>query len=230
MKKYVLLLVFTCSSVLSIAQDIVFRSSTDSILAQVLSLNTEKVTLKLWDNLDGPTYYIPINDVVAIRYANGTLYTKEGNTKTPQKSKGTFFVGGTGVLGYSNAINFAVEPLVGYEFSDRWAAGLGIGIVMVANVDYLTVMGVVEPFARFCAWHNDVIYLDVKAVSGIGFDNVLELFQLGARPSLRFRINENFDLAADISLFGLQYRSDTGWTPMLGIDGASAGLWVAYRF
>ena len=54
------------------AQDVIFRSSTDSIPAQVLTVGTTEITYRKWSNLNGPIYSISINEVAAIRYANGT--------------------------------------------------------------------------------------------------------------------------------------------------------------
>lgn len=54
------------------AQDVIFRSSTDSIQAQVLTIGTTEITYRKWSNLEGPIYSISINEVAAVRYANGT--------------------------------------------------------------------------------------------------------------------------------------------------------------
>lgn len=141
-----------------------------------------------------------------------------------------WFVGGTGAMGYSGVFNFAFEPIAGYEFTDRWAIGTGLGVIVAASGGYSSVMGIAEPFVRFCAWHNDIVFLDLKAMSGIGFTNELELCQVGIRPSLRFRFNEHWEMAADIGLFGAQYTPDSDWQPAIGVTATSAGLWLAYRF
>lgn len=91
------------------------------------------------------------------------------------------------------------------------------------------VAGIVDPFVRFCAWHNERIFIDLKATAGFGFTDELILCQVGIRPSLRFRINEHWDMSADLGLFGAQYTYSVGWRPAFGIT-SSAGLWVAYRF
>lgn len=54
------------------AQDVIFRSSSDSIQAQVLTIGTTEISYRKWSNMEGPIYTIPINEVAAIRYANGT--------------------------------------------------------------------------------------------------------------------------------------------------------------
>lgn len=142
----------------------------------------------------------------------------------------SFFIGGTGQLSYSGTFNFAFEPLFGYEFNDRWAAGTGIGFALSSSGGYNVIMGVVEPFVRFCVWHNNLVFIDLKATSAFGFDDDLLLCQIGIRPSLRFRLNEHCDVAADIGLFGAQYSIADDWQPAVGLGLVSAGLWFAYRF
>lgn len=140
------------------------------------------------------------------------------------------FIGGTGTFGYDGVFNFGIEPIVGYDFTDRWAIGSGIGMLFAASGKKIAAMGIVEPFVRLCAWHNDIVYIDFKATAGIGFTDELLLCQAGIRPSLRFRLNENWDFAADFGLFGAQYSVVNGWLPTFGITPTSAGLWFSYRF
>lgn len=142
----------------------------------------------------------------------------------------TWFVGGQAGIGYVDSFNFAIEPQVGYEFTDRWAVGTGLGFNLVSSSGYNSIIGVFEPFVRFCAWHNEIVFIDLKATAGLGFDNQLELCQIGIRPSLRFRLNEHWDMSADLGLFGTQYTYYGGWTPAFGVSATSASLWVAYRF
>ena len=152
------------------------------------------------------------------------------NQQPTQAKESAFFIGGTGTIGYDGAFNFAFEPEIGYEFTDRWAIGTGIGVLLAASGGYTVAMGVAEPFVRLCAWHNELVFIDLKATAGIVFTDIMQVCQVGIRPSLRFRLSEHCDLAADIGLFGAQYTVDAGWQPALGITPTSAGIWVAYRF
>lgn len=152
------------------------------------------------------------------------------STQEQPKADRGVFIGGTAAFGFNEALTFAFEPIIGYEFSHRWAAGLGFGTVLNTDFTDLDVKGIVEPFVRFCAWHNNIVYIDVKARAGLGFDRELQLFQLGACPSLRFRINRNFDVAADFGFLGVQFTQIYGWQATAAIDATSAALWLAYRF
>ncbi|MBP5413236.1 MAG: hypothetical protein J6Y47_08290 [Bacteroidales bacterium] len=142
----------------------------------------------------------------------------------------TWFVGGTTSIGYVDNFTFTFEPQFGYEFTDWFALGAGIGFGLTSNYNYTVILGVAEPFVRFCPWHNDRVFIDLKITGGFGFDRYLEFCQVGVGPCLRFRINEHWDMSADIGLLGAQYTSTGGWRPAFGISATSAGLWVAYRF
>ena len=141
------------------------------------------------------------------------------------------FVGGTAGIGYNQKVfTFHFIPQAGYEITDRWAVGAGLGFSLGSNFQYSTILGVAEPFVRFCAWHNDFFFVDVKAKARLGFTKVMRTCQIGLQPSLRFRINDHWDLAADLGFFGAEYLNGVGWLPAVGIDAVNAGVWVAYRF
>ena len=54
------------------AQDVIFLGANDSIVAKVISVGTSEITYQKWTNLQGPVYSMSINQIAAIRYANGT--------------------------------------------------------------------------------------------------------------------------------------------------------------
>ena len=90
MKKHLLLpLAIVLCAMCAQAQDVIFRSSTDSIQAQVLTVGTTEVTYRKWNNLEGPIYSIPINEIAAIRYANGSydfFSNKQDDSKQAKSS------------------------------------------------------------------------------------------------------------------------------------------------
>lgn len=145
------------------------------------------------------------------------------------QERGTFFVGGTAGIGYSDYFEFNLEPVFGYEIKDWVAVGTGIGMTVAAADVASTVIGIAEPFVRFTPWHNDLVYIDLKTTASLGFTNELLLAQIGVRPGIRFRVTPHCDVAADLGLFGAQYNYGD-WRPVFGINGTSVGLWVAYRF
>ena len=227
----------------AIAQDVIYRSANDSINAKVLTVNNSEVSYRMSGYEEGPLFTVRTSDIVAIRYANG-MYQYFADSPSEQKKtndanasdreaedkKGHVFIGGTAEIGYAGNFTFAVEPIIGYEFNDRVAIGTGIGPIVTAGGGVTVAMGVVEPFIRLCAWHNDVVFIDFKATAGVGFTNIMQLCQVGVRPSLRVRLTEHCEMAADIGLFGVQYTYAGGWTPAIGVGATSAGLWFTYRF
>ena len=88
MRKYLVLGIFVLLNTMSVmAQDVIFRSSSDSIQAQVLTIGTTEISYRKWSNLDGPIYSISINEVAAIRYANGTYdFFSDKSVTTKEKS------------------------------------------------------------------------------------------------------------------------------------------------
>lgn len=73
MKRIILCMSFcVCGLLSSQAQDVIFRSNTDSIVAKVLTVSSSEVTYQKWSHLDGPIYSVGTNEIAAIRYANGS--------------------------------------------------------------------------------------------------------------------------------------------------------------
>ena len=71
-----------------------------------------------------------------------------------------WFVSGTAGFGYlSDCFQMYLRPSVGYEFTDRWAAGIGLGM----GVQTPEVYGIFDPFVRFNCWNNKKLFIDIKA-------------------------------------------------------------------
>ena len=71
MKKLFILIATVMMAAGVVAQDVIYRSSNDSINAKVLTVNNTEVTYKLAGYEDGPLFTAKTEDIVAIRYANG---------------------------------------------------------------------------------------------------------------------------------------------------------------
>lgn len=61
------------------AQDKIFKKNGEVIEAKVKAITTESITFKKFDNPDGPDYSIPKQDVVKIKYQNGSQDIFEEN-------------------------------------------------------------------------------------------------------------------------------------------------------
>lgn len=79
---FITLLVTSATFLLATAQDVIFLSESDSIVAKVITVGTSEITYQKWANLQGPVYSMSINQIAAIRYENGT-YDFFKNKVTP---------------------------------------------------------------------------------------------------------------------------------------------------
>lgn len=138
------------------AQDVIFRSSSDSIQAQVLTVGITEISYRKWSNLDGPVYFISINEVVAIRYANGTYdFFTNKNVSKPEKSNqnrsviltrdGNTYYYGNRVMDKKATLEWLKTQHchAAYEQFDRglylsnvgwFMMGVGLGVDLVGNI------------------------------------------------------------------------------------------------
>ena len=87
MKKLLLFLVATLGVSLSaMAQDVIVKKNAEEVQAKVKSIGLNEIMYLRWDNLDGPTYYIPKSEVFFIKYANGQKETFTDYVQTPAVS------------------------------------------------------------------------------------------------------------------------------------------------
>ena len=142
-----------------------------------------------------------------------------------------WFLGGSAGIGYRDYFTISGEVKIGYEFTDWFALGTGLGAVFFWGRDnFFAVTGIAEPFARFCVWHNESVFFDVHVLGGIEFTDELQFCQVGLRPSIRFRVSDNIDMAADLVVLGAQYIPEQGWRPSLSLSSLNGGLRMCYHF
>lgn len=70
----------------SVGQDTIVKINNDKIIAKILEINSEEISYKKFDFLDGPQYRIPIKEVIQINYHNG--FSEDFN-RSIEKSKMT---------------------------------------------------------------------------------------------------------------------------------------------
>lgn len=71
------------------AQDVIVKRDRSTILAKVLKITQSEVEYKKASNIDGPTYSISKNDVLAINYENGECDTFDDASKDNAAEKTT---------------------------------------------------------------------------------------------------------------------------------------------
>jgi len=142
------------------------------------------------------------------------------------KVNAQWYVSGTAALGYFNdRFQMDLRPSAGYEFTDRWAAGFGIGM----GVQSRDVFGTFVPFVRFNCWNNEKFYIDVKAEAKVWVGAGWNAANIGFVPSVRYAFNDNWQVAGDFGLFGLQ-DVNGDWSPALGFTATGAEISVIYKF
>ena len=147
------------------------------------------------------------------------------------KVNAQWFVGGTGGVGYfGDHFGLEVAPMAGYEFNDRWAVGLGVGAGFGCHNGDSWGYGIINPYGRFNCWNNEKLFIDVKGMVDARIrDNGGSVTSVGFVPSLRFAINEKWQMSADLGLVGVQIGNDDV-DPVFGFTGTSVGLSVIYKF
>ena len=72
MKNYLVAVIATLLSLISLGQDVINLKNKTSVKAKVLNVGVKTVSYKKYDNLDGPSYEIRNREVTHILYENGT--------------------------------------------------------------------------------------------------------------------------------------------------------------
>lgn len=142
------------------------------------------------------------------------------------KANAQWFVGGALGVGYSDErFTMEIKPSAGYEFNDRWAVGLGVGM-MASNSHFY---GGLNPYLRLNCWNNEKFFIDLKAQSDIWFNSYTSYVQIGLTPSLRYAITESWQLSGDIGFIGVQ-SDDGNWSPAFSLKTTNAEITLIYKF
>lgn len=136
-----------------------------------------------------------------------------------------FVSGGLNIGYYNQNFQLALKPSAGYEFNDRWAVGVGLGMGMVSSDVY----GYAQPYVRFNCWNNKRVFIDIKGSGEVLFKSKLKAAQIGLVPSVRFKINDHFQVYGDVGFAGAEYY-DGDWGPSFGVGSLGIGAGFIYRF
>lgn len=104
-KLFLLMSVIALNMICAQAQDVIFRSSSDSMQVRVLTVGTTEITYRKWNNQEGPIYSIPVNEIAAIRYANGSYdFFTEATYTQPGSSPSTMLTRVGNTYYYNDAV------------------------------------------------------------------------------------------------------------------------------
>ena len=70
------------------AQDIVTKKDGTDIRAKILEVNLDNIRYKSFSNLEGPTYTLPLSEILMIQYANGEREIINQSAPVPQQPAG----------------------------------------------------------------------------------------------------------------------------------------------
>lgn len=135
----------------------------------------------------------------------------------------TWTIGG-GLTMKTTADYFYTRSVIdgGYEFNDKWAVGLKTGFEGGDNNGAI----IFGSNVRFTPWHNDIVYLDVKAVAeSLLYEDTF--ISAGIVPSLRFRVAPKWEVYSNFGFVG--FRGDVE-TPAAILTSSDAELGVTFRF
>ena len=141
-------------------------------------------------------------------------------------AKAQWFVAGDGGLSYVDEVfSMTLRPYVGYEINEQFAVGFGAGVSVFDD----ETCAVINHYVRYTIWNNDQLAIDVKALSQITTHDGYSINQLGVAPSVRFKINDQWQVAADCGFFGA-CCADGDWTPAFAAKNVNVNATVIYRF
>lgn len=84
MKRIYLLFFIFCTIISKLsAQDLLTLKTGEDIQVKIFEINKTSVMYRRFDNVDGPVYTVDKNDVLIIRYANGTkdIFTTQSSAE-----------------------------------------------------------------------------------------------------------------------------------------------------
>ena len=73
MKRFLLIVVLFCASLMSMAQDVIVKKDGTTIESRIMEINGTEIKYKKWSNQDGPVYSINRTEVDFINYQNGEV-------------------------------------------------------------------------------------------------------------------------------------------------------------
>lgn len=126
----------------AVAQDIITKKDATEIQAKVIKVGSTEIEYRPWNNLDGPLYTIPLNEVFTIKYENGQRdvisqltsnsgYHSSNNTLIDRPKGNKLYQGEIGT-GYAVGINGAIgryvfETVHGARINPYLFIGAGAG-------------------------------------------------------------------------------------------------------
>ena len=156
------------------------------------------------------------------------------------------YIGGTAGIssnkfeGGDSKTAYALMPEIGYEFNNKWEAGLEIGIKK-GNVCELSAVPeattfIVAPYVRYTAVETKLVNLFVEGT--IGYGSVSkgggDSYEVGIKPGLAVKLSDHVNFITKVGFLGYRgYSPDHGdnWSTFgVDVDASNISFGAIYKF
>lgn len=228
MRKYLVIGIIILNTMCLMAQDVIFRSSTDSIQAQVLTIGTTEITYRKWSNLNGPIYSMSINEIVAIRYANGTYdFFSNKSVETPEQTRqnnsilltrsGNTYIYGNQVMDKKGTLEWLYTRNCSAAY-EKFLSGF-----QTANVGWIMMcIGLTMDIAG-----TIVIAKTVNSTAGGVLMGLGGAFEIACIPTIAVGYSK---MHQTVDVYNATCRATAQVKPYWAIQASNNGLGIAYNF
>lgn len=126
--------------------------------------------------------------------------------------------------------SWKVMPEIGYQFNEKWDAGLSIGYM--GSQDGAKTFEI-APYARYSVYNAKLVDFFIEgtvAYKHVSDDDAdVDAFAIGFRPGIKVNLSEHFDFVSKIGFLGFE-RVDKVNNFGFNFDGTNIQLGLLYKF
>lgn len=129
-----------------------------------------------------------------------------------------------------SVFSWKVMPEIGYQFNEKWDAGLSIGYM--GSQDGAKTFEI-APYARYSVYNAKLVDFFIEgtvAYKHVSDDDAdVDAFAIGFRPGIKVNLSEHFDFVSKIGFLGFE-RVDKVNNFGFNFDGTNIQLGLLYKF
>lgn len=129
-----------------------------------------------------------------------------------------------------SVFSWKVMPEIGYQFNEKWDAGLSIGFQGVQDGAKTFE---IAPYARYSVYNAKLVDFFIEgtvAYKHVSDDDAdADAFAIGFRPGIKVNLSEHFDFVSKIGFLGFE-RVDKVNNFGFNFDGTNIQLGLLYKF
>lgn len=135
----------------------------------------------------------------------------------------------------ANTTSFKIAPEIGYNFNETWAIGAELGYAHNYTQGAKNNSYSIAPYVRWSYYENDAVRLFLDATAGIGVSkpkggDSFTQGQIGLRPGIAFKLNDNFSFIAKCGFLGYQRNMDAAGRDAFGLKLNSENLSIGFHY